>query len=59
MILGKIKAEVVRKRINIRQYFKDHDPLHSQVILKCNFIRALDLCQLNLTKTEIETIMEV
>lgn len=59
MILGKIKAKVVRERINILPSFKEYDCQNERVITKTSFIRALTACDFGLSRKEIDTIMKV
>lgn len=58
-ILGKLKAELVRKRPELYGRLKDHDPLNSGAVSKCDFVRALDSCGFKFTKVEAETVAEV
>lgn len=58
-ILEKIKTKVVKERIRILEFMRDYDKLRSGRILKTCFARALDLCQLGLTKKEVAVLTEV
>ncbi|XP_046393408.1 uncharacterized protein LOC124161201 isoform X2 [Ischnura elegans] len=58
-VLTKIKNKVVSERIKIIDFFIDYDKLRKFMISKENFIRGLDLCDLNLSNTEVQTLIYV
>jgi len=57
MIMFKIKTKVVKERIRVLEFMKDHDKLRTGRLLKSLFPRTLDLCNLGLTKREVEVLM--
>lgn len=58
-ILHKIKSKVVKERVRVLEFLRDYDKLRSGRILKTCFARALDLCQLDLTKKEVDILTQV
>ncbi|KAH1021753.1 uncharacterized protein LOC109541236 isoform X1 [Dendroctonus ponderosae] len=58
-ILAKIKGKVVRERIRVLEFMKDFDRCNEQVISRINFHRGLITCGFELTRNEVETLMEV
>ncbi|CAB4016979.1 uncharacterized protein LOC110234356 [Paramuricea clavata] len=58
-ILQKIKNKVVKERIRVLEFMRDYDKLRSGRMLKTYFARALDLCQLGLTKKEVDILTKV
>ncbi|EDO33216.1 predicted protein [Nematostella vectensis] len=57
-IMHKIKAKVMKERIRVLEFMRDYDKLRTGRMLRANFIRAMDMCCLDLTKREIEIIMD-
>ncbi|KAK0166586.1 hypothetical protein PV327_004079 [Microctonus hyperodae] len=58
LILTKIKAKVVRERIQVQDYLSQFDSRHSSTISRNDFIRGLDQMRCNLTPGQLETLME-
>ncbi|KAK0079021.1 hypothetical protein PV325_001848 [Microctonus aethiopoides] len=58
LTLAKIKAKVVRERIQIQDYLSQFDSRHNSMISRNNFIRGLDQIRCNLTPGQLETLME-
>jgi hypothetical protein len=46
-----------RKRVSIYEWLRDHDKLNSGRIPRETFKRSINLCNLDLQQSEIETIM--
>ncbi|XP_015123214.1 uncharacterized protein LOC107045443 [Diachasma alloeum] len=59
LILGKIKAKVVRERVKVTEFLRGFDPRNELAIPRNDFARGMDQIRCNLTPTEIETIMDV
>ncbi|XP_043281125.1 uncharacterized protein [Venturia canescens] len=59
LVLAKIKAKVVRERINVTEFLKPLDVRNEQVLSREDFIRGIDQLRCNLSCAEIGTIMEV
>ncbi|CAD6233859.1 GSCOCG00007354001-RA-CDS [Cotesia congregata] len=57
-IIAKIKAKVVRERIMVLEFFRQHDPRNEQVITRSNFIRSLDQLKCNLNLYELDTLID-
>lgn len=49
----------MKERIRVLEFMRDYDKLRSGRMLKTYFARALDLCQLGLTKKEVDTLTKV
>ncbi|CAF0814337.1 unnamed protein product [Brachionus calyciflorus] len=56
-IILKVKDQVYKRRISIYEWLRDHDKLNSGKLLKETFRRAINLCNLDLEKSEIEMII--
>lgn len=56
--MQKIKTKVVKEAVRVYEFMKDYDKLRTGRMLKTSFPRALDLCALGLTPSEITTVME-
>ena len=56
--MQKIKTKVVKEAVRVYEFMKDYDKLRTGRMLKTSFPRALDLCALGLTASEITTVME-
>ena len=56
-ILNKIKTKVVKERMRVEEFMKDYDKLRTGRLLKSIFPRAINLCNLGLTKAEVEELM--
>lgn len=59
MILGKIKAKVVKQRLDIYPFLRDHDLCNEKIISKENFVRGIATAGISLTETELEVLMNV
>jgi len=57
-VMQKIKTKVVKEAVRVYEFMKDYDKLRTGRMLKTSFPRALDLCALGLTASEITTVME-
>lgn len=57
-VMNKIKSKVVRESVRVYEFMKDYDKLRTGRMLKTSFPRALDLCCLGLTESEILAVME-
>lgn len=49
--------KVYKNRVSIYEWLRDHDKLNSGKLLKDTFKRAINLCNLDLEKSEIEMII--
>ena len=54
-----LRVQVVKERIRVLEFMRDYDKLRSGRMLKTCFSRALDLCQLGLTKKEVDILTKV
>lgn len=59
LVLAKIKNKVVRERIRILEFLRDFDKCNQHVITQEDFKRGLSNCRLDLTETEINTLIKV
>lgn len=59
LILSKIKGKVVRERIRVLEFLRDFDKCNQQVISKEDFKKGLSNCRFDLTKNEINTLLNV
>ena len=59
MIFLYMSLQVVKERIRVLEFMRDYDKLRSGRMLKTCFARALDLCQLGLTKKEVDILTNV
>jgi len=57
-VMNKIKTKVMKEAVRVYEFMKDYDKLRTGRMLKTSFPRALDLCALGLTPSEINTVME-
>lgn len=57
-VMYKIKSKVVKEAVRVYEFMKDYDKLRTGRMLRTNFPRALDLCNLGLNEAEILTVME-
>ena len=48
--------QVFKERVRILEWLRDYDKLRSGRMVKSNFRRALDLCQFELTESELAII---
>ncbi|XP_019765598.1 uncharacterized protein LOC109541236 isoform X2 [Dendroctonus ponderosae] len=55
----KVKQKIIHRRILLKPMFKDFDKCNEQVISRINFHRGLITCGFELTRNEVETLMEV
>ncbi|XP_011302933.1 uncharacterized protein [Fopius arisanus] len=59
LVIGKIKAKIVRERVKVTEFLRGFDPRNELVISRSDFVRGMDQIRCNLTPTEIETLMDV
>ncbi len=57
-IMNKIKTKVVKERVRVEEFMKDYDKLRTGRLLKSVFPRAIDLCNFNLVKPEVDELMK-
>nr|CAD7447990.1 unnamed protein product [Timema bartmani] len=58
-ILAKIKGHVVRRGIRVIEFLEQFDPHNQYCVSREDFSRGLDNCCLQLTPTEMETLMSI
>ncbi|CAG2054299.1 unnamed protein product [Timema podura] len=58
-ILAKIKGHVVRRGIRVIEFLEQFDPHNQYCVSREDFSRGLDNCCLQLTPTELETLMSI
>ena len=56
-MIEKIQAEVVMKRLRIREFFKDFDPLRKGTITEQQFRRVLHISNLNISESDISVLL--
>ncbi|KAL4466875.1 hypothetical protein ABPG74_010472 [Tetrahymena malaccensis] len=56
-VIVKIQAEVVMKRIRIREFFKDYDNLRKGVVSEQQFRRVLDVSNIKLSEQDINLLL--
>ncbi|CAD8108204.1 unnamed protein product [Paramecium sonneborni] len=56
-VLKKIQGDVVMKRIRIREFYKDFDPLRKGLITESQFARILHLQNIPVTEKEISILL--
>lgn len=59
MILGKIKAKLVRNRIDVYPFLKEYDCHNEKFISRENFERGISTAGILLTNTELGVLMDV
>lgn len=57
-VMNKVKTKVVKKSMRVYEFMKDYDKLKTGRMLKTCFQRALDLCCLGLTESEVLTLKQ-
>lgn len=55
-LMARIRSHALSKRIRIKEFFSDHDPLNSGTITKSQFIRNLTSMGLTLNRAQTEVI---
>lgn len=55
-LMFKLKAQVKKDRIRLREFFQDHDPLRKGHVTKQKFRGVLHSQKINLTNEEYETL---
>jgi len=53
----KIQAEVVMKKIRIKEFFKDFDGLRKGTVTESQFRRILDMTNIPLNNTEFDNLI--
>lgn len=55
-VLDKIRTQVYRRRVRIKEYLRDHDKLRSGRMNRLTFRRALDQATIHLNQSELSLI---
>ena len=55
-LIERLKADVFRGRLRLREFFKDFDPLRAGVVTEAKFRTALDESGLRLADPELTTL---
>jgi len=55
-LMARIRSHVLSKRVRVKEFFKDHDPLNSGSITKSQFVRNLNSMGLILNRAQTEVI---
>lgn len=57
-VMNKVKTKVVHKSMRVYEFMRDYDKLKTGRMLKTCFPRALDLCCLGLTESEVLSLIQ-
>ncbi|KAL7686257.1 putative EF-hand domain pair protein [Plasmopara halstedii] len=56
-ILERLRAEIIRRRLHLKPYFKDYDPNNVKHVTQFQFAAVLDMMQMSLKPAEIKILM--